>query len=220
MSATPKLSKAGKMPCRSWSLEAKNTCPGSIDTNTKELVDACKGCYAATGNYRFPNVKKPRIHNKEDWKQSDWVAVMVKELDNDRYFRWFDSGDVYHPELAKKMYQVMVSTPWVKHWLPTRSHKLKRILPILEKMKLLPNVMVRYSSDSVRGEFNKDIHGSAIVGEDQLDTKGVTICHAYTNEGKCGDCRACWDKSVSTVAYVQHGVQMKKVNNNIIASAS
>ena len=47
-----KLSKASKMPCRSWSLQALDTCPGSRD-KSGELVPACSGCYATDGNYRF-----------------------------------------------------------------------------------------------------------------------------------------------------------------------
>jgi hypothetical protein len=215
--ANPKFSKASKMPSRSWSLEAQTTCPGSLD-NDGELVPACQGCYATSGNYHFPNVKAPRIHNREDWRCEDWVEVMIKAMDNDRYFRWFDSGDVYHPLLAEKMLLVMKGTPWCKHWLPTRSHKVPRIAKVLRKMMKLDNVMVRFSSDSVRGEFDIQ-HGSTIVGEDQLDTKGVTICNAYTNEGKCGDCRDCWDKDIPMVAYVQHGQKMKGVNKRIIAKA-
>ena len=89
-----RLSKAGKMPCRSWSLQAVDTCPGARKSNG-ELVDACDGCYARTGNYNYPNVKAPRIHNREDWKRKEWVSEMGEEIDsNDRYFRWFDSGDI------------------------------------------------------------------------------------------------------------------------------
>ena len=216
--ANPKFSKAGKMPCRSWSLEAQATCPGSIDVETKELVPACQGCYATDGNYRFANVKAPRLHNREDWKSDDWVETMIKSLDNDRYFRWFDSGDVYHPELAAKILAVMEGTPWVKHWLPTRSYKIARIARVLVKMAALPNVVVRYSSDSVRGGFSSH-HGSTIIGDDQIgQIDGVTVCHAYDNDGKCGDCRQCWNKEVSTIAYVQHGRKMKKVNRGLIAT--
>jgi hypothetical protein len=98
------------MPCRSWSLEALTTCPASKKSNG-ELVDACKGCYATTGNYRFPNVKAPRLENQQDWKRSEWVADMVDQLDNDRYFRWFDSGDMYSLRLAFKIYEVMKLHP-------------------------------------------------------------------------------------------------------------
>jgi hypothetical protein len=73
---TIKLSKASKMPCRSWSLQALDTCPASVNSDGS-LVDACKGCYATDGNYRFPNVKAPRLHNREDWKRDAWVDDMV-----------------------------------------------------------------------------------------------------------------------------------------------
>lgn len=209
------------MPCKSWSLIARETCPGSIDPETKELVPPCEGCYAHNGNYRFSNVKKPRIHNREDWRQDDWVDAMVNLLTKETWFRWFDSGDVYHPQLAEKIFQVIQRTPNVNHWIPTRSYKIPRIAKILDKINDLPNAIVRFSSDSVRGEYIKGVHGSTIVGEDQIDelSSDITMCEAYTREGKCQDCRVCWDKSVSIVAYPQHGVSMKRVNREIIATS-
>jgi hypothetical protein len=73
-----KLSKTSKLDgILSWSLQALDTCPGSKDS-LGELVPACQGCYATTGNYRFANVKKPREFNREDWKRDDWVEDMVR----------------------------------------------------------------------------------------------------------------------------------------------
>ena len=206
-----RLSKASKMPCRSWSLEALTTCPASKQSNG-ELVDACKGCYATTGNYRFPNVKAPRLENQKDWKRSEWVADMVQQLDNDRYFRWFDSGDMYSLRLAVKIYEVMKLTPWVKHWIPTRMHKFAKFKTIIEHMKALPNVSVRLSSDSVTGEYEAH-HGSTIIPEGNTIPKGVAACHAYENNGKCGTCRKCWDKSIPVIGYIAHGKKMQKVIN-------
>ena len=204
-----KLSKVSKLDgIRSWSLEARKTCPGSYDNNG-QLVPACQGCYAVGGNYRFANVRKPREFNRTDWKRPEWVADMVRELDNDRYFRWFDSGDVYHPDLARKILRVMQQTPWVKHWLPTRSHKLARIKPILESMRSLPNVSVRFSSDAVDGSYGAE-HGSTIV-PDGSPRPGIHTCQAYEHGGKCNGCRACWDKNVPVVGYVAHGRTMAKV---------
>ena len=34
----------------------------------------------------YPNVKAPRLSNREDWQRLDWVSDMVAELDSDRYF--------------------------------------------------------------------------------------------------------------------------------------
>jgi hypothetical protein len=207
-----KLSKASKMPCRSWSLQALVTCPASKDANG-ELVAACAGCYATTGNYNFPNVKAPRAHNKDDWKRSEWVEDMVNELDSDRYFRWFDSGDLYDIRLARKVLEVMKRTPWVRHWLPTRMHKFDKFVPVLNEMQSLPNVVVRLSSDGVNGETIEGVTTSTITPTSEQAPKNATVCEAYERDGKCGQCRACWNKDVSLVAYVAHG---KKMERNLI----
>jgi hypothetical protein len=215
--AKPKLSKASKMPCRSWSLQALETCPASIGADG-ELVDACKGCYATDGNYRFSNVKAPRLHNREDWKQADWVDAMVAELDNDRYFRWFDSGDMYSLKLAEKIYAVMLATPWTRHWLPTRMHKFAKFADILAKMEALPNVVVRLSSDSINGDIIAGNTTSTIIPTISHRKPKMTICEAYEREGKCATCRACWDKDVEVVAYVAHGRKMAKQIKDLITT--
>ncbi len=211
-----KLSVTSKLDgIKSWSLQALETCPGSIGADG-ELVDACKGCYATTGNYRLATVKAPREFNRGDWKRDAWVSDMVQTLQNERYFRWFDSGDMYDLRLAEKIYAVMQKTPWVSHWLPTRMAKFPKFHGILAKMQALPNVMVRFSADSVDGTFVPGVHGSTIVpaiasnlANDNVP--GVEICQAYENAGKCNGCRKCWDKSVPVIGYVAHGKKMAKV---------
>lgn len=195
---------------RSWSLQALDTCPASKNADGS-LVDACNGCYATTGNYRYPNVKAPRLENREDWQRLEWVDDMVKALQNDRYFRWFDSGDMYAIGLAQKILEVMQRTPWVSHWLPTRMHKFPKFRAVLTEMQALDNVMVRFSSDSVRGEFTAGLHGSVIVPTPDIVPAGVKLCQAYSNGGKCSGCRACYDKAVAVIAYPAHGKKMNKV---------
>ena len=206
-----KLSKTSKLDgILSWSLQAIDTCPGSI-AKDGGLVDACKGCYATTGNYNYPNVKAPRLANREDWQRTEWVDEMVQALENSRYFRWFDSGDLYSIDLAAKVFEVMQRTEWVSHWLPTRMHKFKKFTNILNKMQSLPNVVVRYSSDSIAGEIVQGSTSSTIFSnEDQLP-KNATVCRAYENAGKCNGCRACYSKDVPVIAYKAHGVKMAKV---------
>lgn len=213
-----KLSKASKMPGRSWSLQALDTCPGSKNRDGS-LVDACSGCYATTGNYRFKNVRAPREHNRNDWKRGQWVDDMVAELDNDRYFRWFDSGDVYDIRLARKILEVMKRTPWCNHWLPTRMHKFTKFKPVLDAMSELPNVVVRYSSDSITGDTVEGAQTSTIATLDNVPT-GALVCEAYQRDGKCGPCRACWSKDVALVCYIGHGKSMVKKQNDIIARVS
>jgi hypothetical protein len=213
-----KISKTHKLDnIHSWSLPAGSTCPGSRNRDGS-LVPVCQGCYAKSGHYCCSSVKNVREHNRRDWKRARWVDDMVAFLDNERYFRWFDSGDVYCVGLANKMLEVMERTPWVHHWLPTHSHKVAKIDAVLRRMEKLPNVMVRRSSDDVNGSHVKGLHGSTVVASDDQLTDGVRLCEAYSNKGgKCGGCRACWDKSVPVVAYLAHGIMMKGVIKRLAA---
>lgn len=204
-----KLSKTSKLDgILSWSLQALDTCPGSR-ADDGGLVPACQGCYATTGNYRFANVKKPRLENREDWVRDEWVSDMVQALDSSRYFRWFDSGDMYDIRLAEKILQVMALTPHCKHWLPTRMHKFAKFREVIASMQALDNVVVRFSSDSVTGEVIEGLNTSTIFSD--TVPAGAFECKAYQHEGKCNGCRACYDKSVSVIAYKAHGVKMAKV---------
>jgi hypothetical protein len=204
-----KLSKTSKLDgILSWSLQAIDTCQGSR-AEDGGLVPACQGCYATTGFYQFAPAKNARAFNKEDWQRAEWIQEMVSALGNSRYFRWFDSGDMYDVNLANKILAVMIHTPWVSHWLPTRMHKFKKYEHVLKLMQDLPNVVVRYSSDSVTGEIIPGQTTSTIFS-DSVPT-GAVECQAYKHEGKCNGCRACYDKTVPVIAYKAHGVKMAKV---------
>lgn len=204
-----KLSKTSKLDgILSWSLQAIDTCPGSSDGNGG-LVPACQGCYATTGNYRFANVKKPREFNREDWKRDTWVSDMVQALDSSRYFRWFDSGDMYDLSLAIKILAVMQKTPHCKHWLPTRMYKFIKFQHTIDSMMALSNVVVRFSSDSVNGDIIPGQTTSTIFSD--TVPAGAVECQAYQHDGKCNGCRACYDKDVKVIAYKAHGIKMAKV---------
>ena len=210
-----KISKVGKLNSRSWSLEALETCPASKGSDG-ELVPACKGCYAVGGNYRFKNVKEARSHNKKDWKRSEWVADMIEELDSDRYFRWFDSGDMYSLALAEKMYEICKATPWTKHWIPTRMHKFKKFRDVIDRLNALDNVVVRLSSDGINGEIIEDSQYSSTIIPFIDSVTVATICNAPLQDGKCKKCRLCWDKSTKVIAYAGHGAKMKKQQRELI----
>jgi hypothetical protein len=206
-----KLSKTSKLDgILSWSLQAIDTCPGSSD-GKGGLVDACKGCYATTGFYQFAPAKNARAFNRQDWERDTWINDMVMSLDSSRYFRWFDSGDMFSLDLANKILEVMSSTPWCKHWMPTRMHKFKKFHSVIAKMQALDNVVIRFSSDSVQGQLVDGVTTSTIFSDESQLPSDATICRAYEHEGKCNGCRACYNKDVPIIAYKSHGVKMAKV---------
>lgn len=197
-----KLSRVSKLDgIRSWSTPAGKSCPASKDS------EVCEGCYAKFGNYNYSNVKEPREHNMKDWRRSSWCDDMIKELDNDRYFRWFDSGDLMNITQALKILKVMKNTPWVKHWMPTLSYnKIPALKAIMEEMNQLPNVVVRASSKIYNVSVSdKEIQFSSKVITNENNATGY-LCEAYKNKDKnCNGCRACWDKDIKEINYYIHG---------------
>lgn len=174
-------------------------------------MDACNYCYALTGAYRFPATVASREHNMKDWKADDWVEAMVSKIGKAKYFRWFDSGDVYDIKLAHKIYTVMGLTPNCQHWLPTRMYKDNTFKHILNRINELPNAVARFSSDSIHGEIIEGDVTSTIIqsAEDFEPAKGESLCRAYTRKGKCASCRACWSKDIKVIKYALHGNKVK-----------
>ena len=206
-----KLSKAGKMPCKSFSLQALDTCPGAYDDNG-QIKDVCSGCYATKGAYRWPAVEQVRIDNYEETLKDSFVPDMVELLNKQRnkHFRWFDSGDVYSQKFLMKVYSICLKTPQTKHWIPTKSRELfsQCLWGLLEA---LPNVKVRYSSPSING-YSDSKHGATVIqvkdngdfARKISDPKKLFVCPSSNQKGKCKDCRACWSKKIEVIAYVKH----------------
>lgn len=203
-----KLSTPSKMKgtAKTWSLQAIETCPGSLGADGA-LVPACASCYATKGLYHMPTVKAPRAYNREDWQREAWVDEMVQAIGKAKYFRWFDSGDMYALPLAEKIYQVMRALPNTKFWLPTRMHKFPKFADVIARMEKLPNVVVRRSSDSVTGETIPGKTTSTIIATDSQAGK-AHVCPATLpgNVHTCAanNCTACWDKNVKIIAYSLH----------------
>jgi hypothetical protein len=208
-----KLGQTTKMPGKSWGLPAGSTCPGARASDGT-IVPVCKACYAKTGNYSYPAVRGAREFNRTDWRREQWVSEMIQELSQESYFRWFDSGDLYHPELGHRMLSVIKGTPHVQHWIPTRSHTVPRLRAILELIAAEPNARVRYSSPNADGTYSAE-HGSTVIPFSDWPT-GAQVCPADQQGGRCGVCRACWSKAVPVIAYVGHGLVMSHKKKQIL----
>ena len=206
------LSKTQKLDgIYSWSLLAGVHCPGMYNFETGLIAEVCDGCYAQQGNYRFPNVQAVRIQNAEEWRREEWEDAMVEAIEPLEYFRWFDSGDSYTLSLARKILKIMKRTPRTKHWFATRMGKFPKFKQVLDEMRALPNVAVRFSADDV-GVFGPE--HSCMVYHGAVPA-GVKACNAYVAEGdkvaKCHGCRDCWDKTIPVIGYKAHGRKMIKL---------
>ena len=195
------LSKPGKMPCKAYSIPAQRCKTGS---KLREVPGSiCSGCYARKGNYCFPNVTDTLERRYSALQNPLWVQAMVHAIGNDKFFRWHDSGDIQSMAHLKKIVKVCEATPHCKHWLPTKEKGiLKRYLA---SGGVIPhNLTVRLSAAMIDAK-PPIVPNGVLTSTVHKEEKHYGIeCKAYKQGGKCHDCRACWDKSVTNVSYPKH----------------
>lgn len=207
------LSQTTKMPCPSWSIPVSACKTGG--KLAKVPGSTCSTCYAAKGNYhRFRKTITPALQKRLDLADSPgWVQAMAALIQNQRYFRWFDSGDLQDLPMLERIAEVARQTPGTQHWLPTREYGI--VKQYITKHGELPgNLMVRLSAPmldqeatlpaSLQGHAN--VRTSTVYSKRTLPPETYYVCPAYTGEqkGQCGSCRACWDTTVETVTYRAH----------------
>jgi len=201
----PKLSKASKMPCYSFSLPVNDeVCKGRYDKQGK-MKSVCSKCYANKGFYNMPNAIKLREHNLISSKSLFFATEMIKLIKDKKYFRWFDSGDIYSDKFLYKVYMVCRESPDTFHWIPTKTRNLFNQI-IWKKLEALTNVKVRFSSDSIDGQYIKGLHGSTVIQKESLfpvNKAEVFTCKAPKQMGECRNCRACWHNE-KVIAYEIH----------------
>ena len=199
------LGKPSKMPGFSYSVPAQECKTGSKLVKVKGSV--CHNCYALKNNYtRWPAVKLA-LYNRLDKVENNpkFIGAMAFLINwyakKTTHFRWHDSGDIQSVKHLTKIVEVCKLTPNVKHWLPTREAKV--IKEYLKDYGDFPsNLIVRVSATMVDGKPHKfHKHTSTVVTK---KTSKSYTCPAPTQGNECKDCRVCWDKRVSNVAYLEH----------------
>lgn len=197
------LSRNSKMPSWTLAIPAREACPRGGQL-AKVAGTVCFGCYAAKGLDALPAaaVAKQRrwdviIECLKTQRGTDmFVAAFVQAMRKETHFRWHSAGDLFSEDYAQLVARCIAETPWVDHWIPTRESRMAHWF------ERLSNVVFRVSDDMVDQQTNK--HKGYTSGVHTVaPTRGVE-CQSYDNDGKCGDCRACWDKSVEHVSYRVH----------------
>lgn len=192
------LGKPSKMPGYAYGISADQCITGA--KLAKIEGTPCFTCYAKKANYQYPSVRVAHAKRLEGLFNPDWIPAMVKQISNTKtgYFRWFDSGDIQGLQNLINIVKVCEALPDVKFWLPTQERKI--VSDYLATFGAFPdNLIVRVSASKVNGTVPNASHSSMVVTDNAKAT-----CRAFENKNKCGDCRACWDKSIKTVSYLQH----------------
>ena len=209
------LSNPSKMPWFSYSIPAEFCKTGSKLAKLENTV--CSDCYACKGRYLFGAVKNAmnrrfeKLENLEQWTE-DFSKLLnelasVEKNPEKLYFRWHDSGDIQSVEHLAKIVQIAWDCPTIRFWIPTREYGF--VTQYIEKFGELfpPNLTIRLSTHMVDSQNPPKIGGlptSTVHTKPERMPLGTIQCEAYTREGKCADCRVCWDSSVQNVSYPKH----------------
>lgn len=210
-----------KMPGSTYALSAKHCLVGSKLASVEGSV--CHRCYALKLQKLRPSVDKGWTNNyfkatrmiaeaPDKWVEAcTFQITRISKKTQVNYHRWFDSGDLQSVEMLSAICSVAKLTPHIKHWLPTREAKI--VKDYLNSGGSVPdNLVVRVSSTMI-----DDAPISGYPNTSTVHSKGSTphghSCPASSpehrslradNAANCGDCRACWDKSVPNVSYPLH----------------
>jgi len=211
------LSKPSKMPGYAFNLPAAS-CPNGRKLR-KQPNSICSKCYASKGRYCFPKVKQAlnnRLSLITHYQWADAMTILVEHYSEKvHYFRWHDSGDLKNMQHLESIIQVCKATPKVNHWLPTKSYEL--IVRYLKTNSFPDNLNVRLSGWFIDAKIADDLLLGVSLQESELLLKHCTTstvhkntvcagnkCPAASQENQCKDCRFCWDKACSNVAYPLH----------------
>ena len=139
----------------------------------------------------------------------DTIVLLISRKEKSGFFRWHDSGDIKSVEHLLNIMTVADRLPNIKFWLPTREYYM-----VQQAMKIrdIPdNLTIRLSAlmfdQSVPSEIVQRLNlptSGAVSKQKSEDDETHATCVAYQQEGKCGECRACWDKKIDHVTYPQH----------------
>jgi len=199
------VSSTSKMPSKSFGYSAKRCLVGSKLRDVKGST--CENCYAMKGAFTwssYKNVEAKRfdlITNHPITFKEGMIKGLRKFKEPE--FRWFDSGDVQSVDMANIILDICEATPNLTHWIPSRESKIWK--DTLADRDLPSNVTLRISATMIDGKPSKQFDNTSTVHTSESNIPlGTHICPAPKQAGKCGDCRACWNREVKNVSYHKH----------------
>ena len=197
------LSNPSKMPCHGYSTPASRCITGSKLRKVTNSI--CSVCYALKGRYVFPKVldaMEKRFKSLFDSAWVDAITFLIQKKEKSGYFRWHDSGDLQGTWHLAKIISVANRLPMIKFWLPTREISVVSDW-VNEGGKIPENLTIRLSTFMLDGQpplAAANRLGLCVSGASATDYN----CPASNQDGKCGDCRNCWNKDVFQVNYKKH----------------
>jgi len=170
----------------------------------------CHDCYALKGNYTFPSVKLAHERREAGLTHPLWAEAMTRLIGHytdpsDPFFRIHDSGDFQSIKHVLQWVKIAQALPLINFWCPSKEPKMIAAARAIVGGMWPANLVIRASVPMVGRAPNKALRSTGPTSTvNAVDVAGGVDCGAYTRDGKCGPCRACWSPTVANVNYPQH----------------
>lgn len=144
--------------------------------------------------------------------------IMFQNGVDTRYFRLFDSGEVYKPVVYLALRAVALRLRNVRFWMPTRMWVYAEFRDLVASNPPPPNLVVRPSAlfvgaaaPALAGTVPGFSAGTTVNRKEEDLPRSVWRCPAYfggktesCTANHMGSCRRCWDSPGTVVSYKMH----------------
>lgn len=199
---SPNNTKLGKIP--SFSLPAISSCPGRT-TWCSNL------CYADKVARIYKNAAKSYETNMMATTAVDFVTLMNDEITKlvnkgIKTFRIHVSGDFYDVKYIYRWVSIIQSNPEVMFYGYTRSWSVDNLLPHLETLRCLPNVILFASTDDTTIGGIPPGWREAFASDTKPNGKKMVTCLEQAGKvATCDKCRICFNpKSNLNIHFLPH----------------
>jgi hypothetical protein len=201
---SPNNTKLGKIP--SFSLPAISSCPGATTWCASK-------CYADKVARIYKNAAKSYETNFNATKNNkDFVLLMNTELvklsnKGINIFRFHVSGDFYDVKYVYDWVNIAKSNPNMQFYGYTRSWSISNMLPHLEALRSLPNVILFASTDTATMGNIPNGWREAYAGDSKPGgTPKMVFCLEQAGKlSTCDQCKLCFNtKSTVNIYFKTH----------------
>jgi hypothetical protein len=169
-----------------------------FSTNLSTCSQKCSYCYAKKAIRMYKNTRANYDNNTNVLKSSGILPDVPKNRDIIRMYVAGDMSTVKEIKAwinlaSKKENRQKIFFGYTKAWINPE------LLPELEKLKSLNNVILRASMDKQTGyDIPKNWAGAGINNPETIKhAKKLYVCKFEKNKIKCDSCRICFRKNLS-----------------------
>ncbi len=179
-----------------WQKENKHKL-GKIGNMRTNCPYNCSYCYDKKALKQYPNTQLCADHNTDFMKSSKAIPMPPRSIN-----RLYIGGDIRTIKEAKKLIAMANTYSDKTFYGYTKAWQNKKLLPYLETLRDLDNVILRASFDTITGTPPKSWTLAGVLEAKTLESfkQKFLICNFSNDKIKCDVCKKCFNKKLAKIA--------------------